>query len=99
MGASAVGVVAGGILGADAHSKYSALAAQCPTHTNCGFSASALTSYHTASGAFVGSLVGVGALLGTGIVLFVMAPSGKTSRGAFLAPRVGAGYVGVEGGF
>jgi hypothetical protein len=67
-----------------------------------------LDGYHTASGAFVASFACAGVLLGTGIAVFLTAPKAsgraggagrRAAFGAFLAPRLGAGYMGFEGGF
>jgi serine/threonine-protein kinase len=110
MGASAVGLVLGSAFAAKAHASYASLLAACPSRTGCSPGlASQLESYHTASGTFVGSFIGAGALLGTGIVVFVTAPktaphSGRDgghpqTPGAFVAPQLGVGYAGVAGGF
>jgi hypothetical protein len=87
-------------LGALAHNEYSDLVNACPTRTNCAPSlAPEDARYHLTSGAFVTSLLGAGVLLGAGLGLFLKAPAVKSPAGASVVPRLGAGYVGLEGGF
>ena len=100
MSAGGVAAILGGAFAAQAHSKYATLDTQCPQHTGCSQSlASTLSSYHTASGVSVGSFVGAGAALVTGIVVFVVAPKTTERPSAFVAPGVGLGTMELRGGF
>ena len=100
MGAGAAGLVVGSVFAAKAHSDYGDLSAACPVPTHCAPAlAPDIAAYHVASSTFVTSFVGAGILLGTGLGVFFTAPQVRSRAGAFVAPRVGAGYVGVEGGF
>jgi hypothetical protein len=100
MAAGGVGGVLGAVFAAQAHSKYAALNALCPSHVGCSPDlASSLSSYHAASNASVASFVAGGALLGTGVIVYLTAPKARPPARAFVAPRIGAGYLGLEGGF
>jgi hypothetical protein len=100
MAGSGVGVVLGAVFGAEAHAKYGTLLQACPTHTGCSPTlASTLSGYHVDSATFVTSLVGAGLLLGSGLGLYLTAPGARPGAGAFVVPRVGPGYAGIEGRF
>jgi hypothetical protein len=102
MASSAVGAIAGGALAAAAHSKYADLASKCPTHVGCSPSlASELASYHAIGAGSLASFVIGGALLGSGVILFVTAPKAPqdTRTGVVVSPVVGAGWAGLSGTF
>jgi hypothetical protein len=100
MGASAVGGVLGAVFTVQAHSKEAALDALCPSRVNCSDSlAPNLSSYHSVSNAALASFLVGGAFLGTGVVVYVTAPKAKAPSHAYLTPRVGVSYLGLEGAF
>jgi hypothetical protein len=99
MGASAVGLVAGGVLVSVAHTQSGDLAARCPGHRCDSSLAPEISSYRAAGGGAVTAFILGGAVLGTGVAVFVTAPKANEGPAAFVAPRLGVGYLGIEGGF
>jgi hypothetical protein len=95
----AAGVVVGGVFVVVAYQNYSALNGACPGHVCAPVEASRVTNYRAYSTGAVVSFIGAGALLTSGIVVYATTPSAKAQTGIFIKPRVGAGYLGVEGGF
>jgi hypothetical protein len=100
MGASAVGFVAGGVLVGVAHAKSSDLAAKCPVPTACDPTLGPeISSYRAAGGGAIASFIAGAAVLGTGVGVFLTAPAANTRPEAFIAPRLGAGTIGIAGAF
>jgi Flp pilus assembly protein TadD len=99
MGASAVGFVTGGVLVSVAHGKSSDLAAKCPVHMCDPSLGPAISSYRATGGGAVASFIAGAAVLGAGVLVFVTAPKADVGPEAFVAPRLGVGYVGIGGGF
>jgi hypothetical protein len=101
-GASAIGFVVGGVLAGKASSQHDDLAKSCPDPKACDPKlAPDIAAYHaTSTGSLAGFIAG-GALLATGIVVIVTVSKARLNAGAarWISPRIGAGYVGVEGRF
>jgi hypothetical protein len=114
MGASVVGFVVGGALVAAAHAQSRDLAAKCPTRTACDPTLEPeISSYRASGGGAIASFIAGGAVLGTGVAVFLTAPTASTRPvhdgdsagstperpGTFVAPRLGLGTIGIEGAF
>jgi hypothetical protein len=101
LGVGGAGIVLGSVTGVLAIRKHDELDAQCDTNTRlCQANANdALASFHTFSTvSTVGFIVG-GAAVAGGVVLLVTAPRAKPPAEVSIAPRLGVGYIGVEGTF
>lgn len=105
LGVGGAGLILGGVTGALALGKHGELEDACTLGNGTGCPPAQqdnLDSYHT-----MGTLSTIGFIAGgvgvtAGVVLLVTAPSSapaQAQRGAWIAPRVGLGYVGAEGRF
>jgi hypothetical protein len=90
----AMGLVTGGV----ALGKHGSLAKLCPDG-QCINQESAVDSYHVMTTLSTAGFVAGGVLAATGVVLLVTAPRPSATENAWIAPIVGAGYVGAEGSF
>jgi len=56
-------------------------------------------SYHLLTTVADAGLIAGGVLAAAGVVLVVVAPKPRPSREAWVAPVIGPGFVGAQGGF
>ncbi|EYF06941.1 hypothetical protein [Chondromyces apiculatus] len=101
LGVGGAGLILGGVTGGLALGKHSDLSERCPGGQCPSGEASTLDSYHTLGTlSTVGFVVGgVGVAAGTILLLTAPRASSASSQGAWIAPRVGLGYLGAEGRF
>jgi hypothetical protein len=94
------GIIVGAAAGGAAFAKHGDLANKCPSgNCNSSVTQSDLNTYRgIANTATAGFVIG-GALAVTGIVLMVTAPKAKPEAAAWVAPVIGPGTLGVQGGF
>jgi Flp pilus assembly protein TadD len=79
MGASVLGFVVGGALVAVAHGQSSDLAAKCPSRMACDPTLGPeISSYRASGGGAIASFIAGGAMLGTGVAVFLTAPTAST---------------------
>jgi hypothetical protein len=72
----------------------------CPNHKCAGHTYdSDISSFNLLSSLSTGGIVAGGVLAATGLVVVLTAPKARPPRDAWIAPVIGAGYGGVEGGF
>jgi len=102
LGVGAAGVVVGAITGGLASSKRSSLIQQCPTGHCLPSQQPALqgdvNSLNTLASISTAGFIAGGVLAAAGIIVVVTSPKAKSPT-AFLAPLVGPGFAGLQGGF
>lgn len=102
LGVGGAGLILGGVTGALAIARHGELSDACPNGTCPPDQEDNLSSYHTMGTlSTIGFAVG-GVGLAAGAVLILTAPRAtprEARRGAWIAPRLGLGYVGAEGRF
>jgi hypothetical protein len=101
LGLGGAGIVLGGITGVLAIRKRQELEPRCDKVTSlCPASEQdALATFHTFTTLSTIGFITGGAALATGVVLLVTAPRAKPLPEASIVPRLGVGYIGVEGKF
>ncbi len=100
MGLGGAGAVAGVVWAVLAHQQSGVLDATCPSHVGCAPGlARAVSQYRTYSTAEVVAFASAGAAIGTGVVVYLTAPTAPARPGAIVTAHFGIGYAGIEGGF
>jgi serine/threonine-protein kinase len=100
MGLGGAGAVAGVVWAVLAHQQSGVLDATCPSHVGCAPGLTqAVSQYGTYRTAEVVAFASAGAVFGTGVVVYLTAPTAPTRPGAVMTARFGIGYAGVEGSF
>jgi hypothetical protein len=98
IGLGGAGLIAGGITGAMALGAHSTLVKEGCTKAGCADVAERSSYYTLGAVSTAGFIVG-GILAAGGVVMVVTAPKTKVAKDAWIAPRVGLGYVGLVGAF
>jgi PEGA domain len=98
IGVGGAGLILGAIAGGMALGKHGELQKICPSG-HCTDQQSAITSYDLVGGLATAGFVAGGILAATGVVLVIVAPRERAHETAWIAPRIGPGYAGVEGRF
>ena len=101
LGVGAAGLVVGGVAGGIAVSDNSQLAGQCPGGHCAASQKSTVDAYNTMTTVSTAGFIAGGALVATGLVLWLTAPSATVTRAAStsIQPIIGPGYLGAQGRF
>lgn len=103
MGLGGAGAVAGVVWAVLAHQQSGVLDATCPSHVGCAPGlAQAVSQHRTYSTAEVVAFAAASVAIGTGVVVYLTAPTALTAPvrpGAGVTARIGIGYAGIEGDF